>query len=43
MLGVKALGGSFVYRLTMFPFLIEDNTIKYLSKVEKLMYGEKGR
>jgi len=35
MLDVKALGGSLVYTRTMFPLLVEDNTIKYLFSVGK--------
>jgi hypothetical protein len=35
MLDVKAFGESFVYRCAMFRLLVEDNTIKYLWKVEQ--------
>jgi len=43
MLDFKALGGSFVYRRTRFPLLIEDNTINYLLNLGNIMVGEKGR
>jgi len=32
MLDVKVFGGRLVHRGTIFPFFIEDNTIKYLLK-----------